>query len=227
MYIKKEKNNMGKLWLIVLLALISTGVVCYVFFWGGFFEMNPALEAKSQEPATNKEGMMRVVRARDHIRPWEVISESKLEYVMVPKELLPDGVLESFEMAAGKRASSDIVERELLVSFDIAEYGDVYSEDDRLIEHAFQPGAIPASVASGSIVDIKLFAEGAKDCVVVSKAVVVSRQEDILCFYLNLLEQEYLKEAATEGYIFAVQYLDAAQKASDISYSLKFHIEKN
>ena len=53
---------------------------------------------------------------------------------------------------------------------------------------------------------------------VISKAMVISRNANLLSFYLNRREQEFLKEAATEGMLLSVQYLNDSQIASEVTY---------
>jgi len=93
-----------------------------------------------------------------------------------------------------------------------------YEEEDRLIEHIFQDEAIPSTVVVGSVVDIKLFRPKNEDAIVIAKTVVIGKKDKTLSFYLNMAEQEHLKEANTEGLLFLVQYLDMSQSASAVTY---------
>lgn len=93
-----------------------------------------------------------------------------------------------------------------------------YEADDRLIEHTFQPGTVPAAAIPGTLVDIKLLKDNEEDQIVVSKAAVVQRNETILAFYLNATEQEYLKDAANEGTLILTVYANDAQPASIVTY---------
>jgi len=47
-----------------------------------------------------------------------------------------------------------------------------------------------------------------------------------LSFYLDGREQELIKEAAAEGALFAVQYIDASQQASEVTYTPLYNKDK-
>ena len=138
--------------------------------------------------------------------------------VEVPAELIPEGSITSISRLNNMRLKHEIAEKEFLNETDLMPKDTAYEEGDRLIEHRFPEGAVPAAVAEGSLIDIKLFMKGGEDRIVVSKAVVVSRSNDLLAFCLDGGEQEFLKEAAAEGMLFAVQYCDNSQKASEVNY---------
>jgi hypothetical protein len=122
------------------------------------------------------------------------------------------------QLLKNKRVSNVISEKEILLQSDLVENGDWYEEGDRLMEHTFQVEAIPLTVVVGSIVDIKLFRPGSPDNVVVAKTVVIGKMDKTLSFYLNEIEQEYIKEANVEGQLFLVQYLDKSQPEGVVTY---------
>jgi hypothetical protein len=124
------------------------------------------------------------------------------------------------------RLRREIAAKELLNDMDLMPKEAVCEADDRLIEHNFSEGAVPATVSGGSAIDIKLFVKGGEDSLVISKAIVISRSNNLLSFYMDEIEQEYIKEAASEGMLFAVQYIDNSQKASEVTYVPLFDKER-
>lgn len=164
-----------------------------------------------------------VIRANTRIQAGEPADISKFEMVTVPKELVPDTAVTTIQFLKGKRVASNIEKSEFLLQSNLVESNAWYEDGDRLIEHTFQDGAIPSIVEVGSVVDIKLFKQGAEDAIVVPKVAVVGKNQNTLSFYLNLTEQEYLKEAATEsGLLFLVVYLDETQPAAGVTYIPKY-----
>ncbi len=93
-----------------------------------------------------------------------------------------------------------------------------FEETDRLTDHLFAERSVPEALESSSLIDIKLFKAGAEDAVVVSKATVMERNGNLLSFFLNAEEQEYLKEASNEGQLFVVLYADPFQSPSPVTY---------
>jgi hypothetical protein len=159
-----------------------------------------------------------VVRATRSIQVGEIADVVKFEVVEVPRELVPIGAVTSMQNLRNKRVANVVSEKEILLQSDLIDSSAWYEDGDRLIEHTFQDGAIPLTVEVGSMVDIKLFRVKNEDCVVVSKAVVIGKVDKTLSFYLDEIEQEYIKEANTEGTLFLAQYLDKSQQASMITY---------
>jgi hypothetical protein len=135
---------------------------------------------------------------------------------------VPQDAVILIDQLKDKRVKNKLTSKQFVLKTDLIPSSAWYDNEDRLIEHTFQPSTIPASVLIGSIIDIKLFRQNAMDEVVVSKVVIVNKQENTLSLYLNSIEQEYLKEAATEGVLFITQYLDASQTASEITYRINY-----
>ncbi len=159
-----------------------------------------------------------VARAKHNMSQGELLDEGKAELLEVPAEMAPEGAVTSLSKLNGMRLRRGIVGKEFFNDMDIVPESASYEEGDRLIEHNFAEGAVPASVSAGSIIDIKLFIKGGEDSTVISKAAVISRSDDLLSFYLDGREQEYIKEAAAEGMLFAVRYIDTSQQASEVTY---------
>ena len=159
-----------------------------------------------------------IARARYSMNQGELLDASKVELVEVPVELVPKGSITSFAKLNNMRLKQKVAEKEFLNDMDLIPESASYEADDRLIEHNFAEGAVPAAVVEGSAIDIKLFIKGGEDPVVISKAMVISRNANLLSFYLNRREQEFLKEAATEGMLLSVQYLNDSQIASEVTY---------
>lgn len=101
-----------------------------------------------------------------------------------------------------------------------------YEADDRLMEHNFEPGTVPIAAIVGTLVDIKLVKDNAEDQIVISKAAVVQRNETILAFYLNAIEQEYLKDAAAEGNLILTVYANNSQPPSIVTYVPSYALMK-
>jgi hypothetical protein len=204
---------------LVLICILLMAVISF----GGYMLYQNALskEAANISGDTGQKfnsNTMKIVRAKNSMKQGELLDASKVELVEVPVELAPQGAVASLSKLYGRRLKREIAEKEFLNEMDLMHEAAEYEEGDRLIEHKFAEGAVPAAVSEGSSIDIKLFVKDDEDCVVVSKAVVVSRNANLLSFYLNDKEQEFLKEAATEGMLFAVQYLDTSQQASQVTY---------
>lgn len=205
-------------------AFITICLLCIAFILsaGYMFYKNIMSEetANSSSGKSNAAQSSTIVIARTKLsmKQGDVIDASKVELVEVPAELVPKGVITSLLKLNGMRLKRELSEKEFLNVLDLMPESASYEEGDRLIEHNFAEGAIPAAVTEGSAIDIKLFVKGEEDRVVISKSVVVSRNANLLSFYMNRMEQEFLKEAAAEGVLLAVQYIDDSQVASDVTY---------
>lgn len=170
------------------------------------------------ESSTFQSKTIKIARAKLGMKQGELIDADKIEMVEVPAELVPQGAVSSLSRLDNMRLNREVAEKEFLNAAHLIPGEAAYEEGDRLTEHNFAEGAVPAAVSVGSAIDIKLFVKDGKDLVVVSKAIVISRSANLLSFYLNGKEQEYIKEAAAEGILFAVRYVDASQKASEVTY---------
>jgi hypothetical protein len=199
--------------LTAIVLLIPTG---YVFYRNAI--LKEAVYAANTKGSGYSEETVSVVRAKSDMKQGEGLDTSKVELVEVPASLVPKGAVRSLSKLDNMRLGREVAEKELLNVLDILPANASYEEGDRLIEHNFADGAVPAKVAEGSEIDIRLFVKGEEDRVVISKAVVVSRNGGLLAFYLNKEEQEFIKEAAAEGLLFAVEYLDSSQPASAVTY---------
>jgi hypothetical protein len=177
---------------------------------------------KNGAPASMDQKKINVVRASRNIQAGEIADALKFEVVTMPKEYVPIGTVESIQGLQNKRVSNVISDKEILLEKDLVDSGDWYEEGDRLMEHTFQADAIPSTVVVGSIVDIKLFKPENTDPVVITNAVVIGKVENTLSFYLNEIEQEYIKEANIEGKLFLVQYLDKSQQEYIVTYLPKY-----
>ncbi|HWQ29710.1 MAG TPA: SAF domain-containing protein [Negativicutes bacterium] len=168
-----------------------------------------------------------ILRAVGGMEQGAMLDAGNVEMIEVPRELAPEGAVSSLEEIKGMRLRHKIAGKELLNKLDLIPDTAVFEAGDRLMEHGFQDGTVPATVVEGSAIDIKLFVRGGEDPVVVSKTVVVSREANLLSFYLDEREQECIKEAAAEGMLFAVQYLDDSQTPSRVTYSTGYFKEDN
>ncbi len=205
-------------------AFITISLLCAVFILsGGYILYRDVMSEEAANPSSDRSNTTQsstivIARAKLSMRQGELIDVSKAELVEVPAELAPKGAITSFSKLNNRRLKREVSEREFLNVLDLMTESSSYEEGDRLTEHNFAEGAIPAAATEGSAIDIKLFIKGEEDPVVISKAVVVSRSANLLSFYMNQTEQEFLKEAATEGILLGVQYIDASQIASEVTY---------
>lgn len=224
-YVSKNRGNRYKRILICSISALILVAATLIFI-----KMNKQTTDFTAEDAGSKLNTagvtINVLRASRDIQAGEKADASKFEIVTVPKELAAAGYLTTIAQLQEKRLSVSLVKGELVLPSHLVDSASWYEDGDRLIEHSFVPEAIPATVDTGSIVDIKLFKQNALDVVVVSKAVVVGKAENTLSFYLNDMEQENIKEASTEGSVFLVQYLDHSQPASLITYQPSYDKSK-
>jgi hypothetical protein len=218
-YIKKSKIFALKRAALILICTVGLAAIFFTAYllYGNVF-LGEAADAVSIRDTYGEKTAM-IVRARISMNQGELLGADKAELVEIPAELVPEGAITNLSRLDGMRLKRGIAKKEFINDMDLIAESAVYEEGERLIEHNFTEGAVPASVAEGSIIDIKLFVKGGEDSVVVSKAVVISRSDNLLSFYLDGREQEYIKEAASEGAIFAVQYIDASQQASEVTYT--------
>ncbi len=226
-YVKKNRIQAKK-----VAMLVSAGIVCAaaVFYWAYLSNRDQVLisfyrNSEGVVKAVN-ENTVEILRAKAAMRKGEVLDAGKAEMVRIPAELVPRGAVTSLSRIENMRLSKDIAEKEFLNERDLTPSQLVYEEGDRLMEHNFPEGTVPDAVADGSSIDIKLFKKGEEDPVVISKVVVVSRKANLLAFYMNATEQEYIKEAAAEGMLFSVRYIDESQAASEVTYSPSYDKEK-
>ncbi|MGE5629797.1 MAG: hypothetical protein ACM3TR_01730 [Caulobacteraceae bacterium] len=218
-YYKKSRTyNIKK----SVLLIIGFAFSIFIIFLGYFLYLNMTVSGKAATEGNGtiiaKEKTMNILRAKCSMGPGEILDMSKVELIEVPVDLVPANAIVSISGIKNTRLRRAIVEKEFIKSGDLMPENAWFEDGDRLIEHNFAEGAIPASAAGGSIIDIKLFKAGEEDKVVISKATVISRNGNLLSFYLNPVEQEYLKESASEGMLFAVQYIDESQNTSGVTY---------
>lgn len=205
-------------------ALLGVFILCIIAIsLTGYFYYRNSISKAAANPANGKdkkapEKTLLIARAKSGMKQGELLDVSRVELVEIPAELAPRGAVTSFSKLDSIRLKREVAEKEFLNTLDFMTGNVSFEEGDRLIEHNFAEGAVPAEVAEGSAIDIKLFVKGEEDQVVISKITVISRTDSLLSFYMNEQEQEFIKEAATEGVLFAVQYADTSQMASDVTY---------
>jgi len=197
-----------------LAALSALGAYYYCLYGTGV----TGIAAPGSGVAGSPDKYRKVIRATYGLNPGDAITPEVVELVEVPEDLIPEGAVTNASAIEGMRIKYGTSKGEIIMLGDLLPETALYDEDDRLIEHNFPEGSVPASVGVGSLIDIKLFKPGGEDCVVVSKAVVLSRNANLLSFYLNSREQEYLKESAAEGLLFAVCYINDTQNESSVTY---------
>lgn len=217
-------NKKNKAYVIRRAAFIFVCILCTVItlFAGYTLYGNLVLgkTANTSKGSSNisETNTVLIARAKLNMNQGELLDAGKAELVEISAELAPKGAITSFSKLNNMRLKRDIAAKEFLNDMDLMHKDAVYEEGDRLIEHNFAEGAVPAEVTEGSEIDIKLFIKGGGDSVVISKTVVISRSANLLSFYMDGREQEFIKEAAAEGILFAVQYIDTSQRASEVTY---------
>ena len=225
-------NKKNKVYAIKKIAFISICILCVIVIFYSAYKLYRNIVSKEAvntswgSSNTSENKTMIIARAKFSMSQGELLDVSKAELVEVPVELAPKGAITSFSKLNNMRLKREITEKEFLNDIDLMPKGAAYEEGDRLIEHNFAEGAVPAAVSEGSAIDIKLFIKDGEDSVVISKAVVISRSANLLSFYMNGREQEFIKEAAMEGMLFAVKYIDDMQKASEVTYIPLYDKEK-
>lgn len=168
-----------------------------------------------------------VVRAKVNIDAGTVLNTdivNNFEIVSTPVDFAPLNYISSLDDIKDKSLKYPISEKQFLTTTFLISSNEWYKPDDKLVEHNFQPGSIPEDVKAGSIIDVKLFRQGSVDLVVLAKKTVISRKENVIAFYLNYSEQEYIKESSSEGTQFIVEYANDGQPASQVTYTTKFGI---
>ncbi|HOS70343.1 MAG TPA: SAF domain-containing protein [Bacillota bacterium] len=224
-------SKKNKVYAVKRAALILSCIVCAVFIlsagymlYGNVFSGEAAGALRNGN--VNEAKTVMIARAKQNLDQGELLDASKAELIEIPVELAPEGAITSLSKLSGMRLKRGIAKKEIFNDMDLMPQNAVCEEGERLIEHNFAEGAVPASVTAGSIIDIKLFVKGGEDGIVVSKAAVISRSDNLLSFYLDGREQEFIKEAAAEGALFVVQYIDASQQASEVTYTPLYYKDK-
>jgi len=212
-------------------VMLSVFFICsLVIFYEGYLLYNKVVSEKAVfsggiTAAEPQEGKIRILRLKEDMEQGELLDVSKVEMLEVDAEMAPKGAVARLSDIENMRLKHKVSEKEFLVEADLMPEAAAFEDGDRLIEHGFEAGAIPAAVVPGSIIDIKLFVRGGADPLVISKTVVISRNENILSFYMNSREQELIKEADEEGMLFVVQYLDDSQNAGGVTYTAPYEKE--
>lgn len=217
-YIKRNKVYAIRRTTLLLIVIVCSVLVLSAGYmlYGSDFPGKAATYSGSGYTYEGKTVM--IARSKHNMNQGEMIDSAKAELVEIPAELAPEGAIASLSSLNNMRLKRGIAKKEFINDMDLMPKSAVYEEGERLIEHNFSEGAVPASVAEGSIIDIKLFVIGGEDRIVTAKAAVISRRDNLLSFYLDGTEQEFIKEAAAEGTLFVVQYIDASQQASEVTY---------
>lgn len=225
MYKRKYSSNSKLTILITILVFSVLASVITFKISKSYFQK--VYTNTSEKTIWNEDAMFNrsknILRAKKSISPGEKADKSKFEIVQIPDKLVSDESISSLDELENMRIKNQLVVNQFVMKNDLIPSSAWYDNEDRLVEHVFQQGTIPASVSIGSIVDIKLFKQNDLDPVVISKVVVINKKENIITFYLNSIEQEYIKEASTEGVLFITQYLDINQTPSDITYTTDFN----
>lgn len=223
----KITNNIVKSAAIIGVALII--VLGGYYAYSKFFAKPDNVEVSNipnvgvNDPAKSQnKALISVYKASKDIKIGEPIDVSKYYVVSVPADTVPQNVVKSASEFKETVAVEFLHSNEVILGDALGDAKLWLEDTDRLVEHAFTEGCIPAAVVENSVIDIKLFNQKGEDPYVISKAIVISRTGNTLTFYLNRLEQELLKQAAAEGNIFAVVYYNYNQPAAEPTYIPKY-----
>lgn len=178
----------------------------------------------------NKE--ITVLVARDDIKPGTNLSPTLFESTLMqnnfPENDLP--VKDILEIENGM-VINYISKGEILKKSNIISAKERITNDDRLVEHTFNEGALPTTTPDGSIkgmnIDVVLEVPNGDDKIVISKKKVLSQEGNRIGLSLNKSEMENLKEAAIEDglSLYVIAYLYDFQTASDVTYVPNFMLE--
>lgn len=207
--------------ILIVLSVMAIIIICY------YGAMRIAYKGEAKESAkTTIVGGNKVVEKKITVLKYTEdlnIGDAVTELKVIPEEMMesqvPANAIRSIGDLKSKRLKAKVFKNEYVLSEDLVDVSMWYEESDRLVEHIFAEGAVPAFIKEGSLIDIKQFKVGDVDPFVIAKAVVVSRNGNTLSMLLNAVEQEYLKESAAEGNLFIVQYGDSYQEASPVTYT--------
>jgi hypothetical protein len=220
---KKILNIIGII-LIVIMSLLLVYAL-YNRFWKPKDINSSADNLQQSTEKIMKNGEVSIFTAKSDLKPGTILGPDNLVMVMRPENETPENAIKSLTDIKGKRLKTRRSANEVVLLTDLISDESWFMGEDRYTEHKFMPESIPAIVQVGSLVDIKLFINGGEDPIVISKAVVESRTGDVLGFYLNFEEQEYLKEAASQGLLFLTVYADSNQPASVVTYKTQYELK--
>lgn len=225
-YSKKLRFFSTKQRIMLSIFLVCTLIILYEVYllYSRVTSGSSSYDLTASEPAA-QEGKLAILQSKQNMEQGELLDVSKVEMLEVPREMAPKGAITSLSAITNMRLKQKVAEREFLNELDLMPEAAAFEDGDRLTEHDFEAGAVPAAVVPGSIIDIKLFVRGSEDPLVVSKTAVISRNENLLSFYMNSREQELIKEAAAEGMLFVVQYLEDSQNAGRVTYAAPYERE--
>lgn len=211
--------------LVVVMALIVAVVVFKRYVIPTDKSKSVITNSQQEAAATTEAGIVNIAIVKEKLSPGDIVGPNKVNMEMRHEKDVPKDAVKSLTSLENMRMKVQREPNEILLSTDLVPEDSWYEGEDRYTEHKFLPEAIPAVVQVGSIIDIKLLKTGGEDPIVVSKVVVESRTGDVLGFYLNFEEQEYIKEAASEGLLFVTVYADKNQPASDVTYTTNYGLK--
>lgn len=214
---------------LIIAAVMAVLILCYY----GAMKIVYKGDAKDSANATIigvekiVEKQVTVLKYTEDLNIGDPVSELKVLPEEVMESEVPANAVRSILDLKDKRLKTKVFKKEYVLSDDLIDVSLWYEKSDRLVEHIFPEGTVPAFVKEGSLIDIKQFKVGDVDPFVIAKAVVVSKNGSALSMLLNSVEQEYLKESAAEGNLFIVQYGDSYQEASPVTYTPNYIDKQN
>jgi len=200
---------------LILVILLSISYTAFAKHNAGKADLsNPILEkAKQAGPA------LIAYKAKSDMAIGTKASSKDFEMVQVDSNLVVADCVMSLNELKNRRLARNMMRNDLLKKTDLVEEAFFFKSDDRLIEQEFSPDEIPSDCQAGSIIDIRLFKPDRSDPVVISKVYVIKREECSLSMYMDMEEQELLKQALREGKLYILLYANLNQEASNVDYS--------
>ena len=209
-------RSLRRIALFVLLGIVVAvvGVTMYTRFYGNRNMEN--LEISTDKKAAGIQ--ISILKAKQDITIGGRTTSMDFDIYEIDAEFVPENAVSDISKLKGMRVIRDIKKNEILKSSDMVEENYFFKSDDRLMEQAFSAEGIPSDCKDGSIIDIRLFRPGENDPVVISKVFVMKRVESSLTMFMDMKEQELLKQSIKEGALYILMYGDPSQEASMVDY---------
>ena len=223
-----KRGSKGNKVLIIVCGSIVVIVVASLSFWY-MYNKNRSIPEEVQI-SEMEEKTYTVIRARKGLSPGQIITESDgIETVELQEPAA--GAITDIEMIKNKTVLNNIGENEVIQSEDIIDISQYYTDTDRLTEVTFMDGTIPTLLQdqiTGRFVDILLFVKGDEDPVVVAKSRVMGTNGvNKALFHFTPQEDEYIREASSEGVLYLRIYLDNQQESREVTYVPNYNVNSN
>lgn len=202
------------IFVLVGIVLVGAGVSLYTRFYEN--KKTEKLPAATDKKAVGIQ--ISILKAKQDITIGSKTTSMDFDIYESAAEFVPENAVSDISKLKGMRVVREIKKNEILKNSDMVEEDFFFKPADRLIEQAFSPEGIPSDCKDGSIIDIRLFRPGGNDPVVISKVFVMKRVESNLTMFMDMKEQELLKQSIKEGALYILMYGDPSQEASMVDY---------